>query len=153
MSLRHMMYAAALRIGLHREEAADAVQKTLLRLWRSRNGLPDDDLELSAYCIKALRNECISCIRRRHPSAPMNDFKISLQSDDSDLVENTDTLRHLERLIDSLPENQRIVLRMKSFGDFDNEEIEKATGLSPENIRQLLSRARKRLRMMMKLNK
>ncbi len=146
IGLRRKMFAVAVRIGLQQEDAADVVQETLLRLWRSRNGLPDVESELSAYCLRTLHNECISFIRRRRPFDQLKDSEIN--SFHSDTLESSDSLRHIERMIDSLPENQRIVMKLKTFSDFDNLEIEEATGLSQDNIRKLLSRARKRLRIL-----
>ncbi|MDE6027304.1 MAG: RNA polymerase subunit sigma-70, partial [Muribaculaceae bacterium] len=42
MPLQRMMYALALKLGLPPDDAADAVQETQLRLWRGREGLPED---------------------------------------------------------------------------------------------------------------
>jgi len=52
----------------------------------------------------------------------------------------------VRRLAATLGETQRKVFMMATFGECDNDEIVRATGLSEANVRQLLSRARKRIK-------
>ena len=51
------------------------------------------------------------------------------------------------RLIERLPEPQRTIIQMRDVDDMAYEDIATVTGLSQVNIRVLLSRARKRIRM------
>ena len=55
-------------------------------------------------------------------------------------------IRHIQELIEQLPENQRQVIRLRGIEDCSYEDIEQITGLSSSNIRTLLSRARKLIR-------
>ncbi|MFV0312508.1 MAG: RNA polymerase sigma factor [Dysgonomonas sp.] len=52
----------------------------------------------------------------------------------------------VKQLIDKLPEQQKEILMMKHWEGYSDEEIEQITGLSPGNIRVILSRARKTIR-------
>ncbi len=61
-------------------------------------------------------------------------------------AEYRDQRQRIKNLIDSLPPGQRDVLRLSAFGGLDNSEIAEVTGMSESNVRQLLSRGRKRLR-------
>lgn len=49
-------------------------------------------------------------------------------------------------LIDTLPDTQRLVITMHDIEGIPKEEIGQSTGLSPDNVRQLLSRARRFIR-------
>ena len=69
-----------------------------------------------------------------------------LESSCFDTVEQADICQRIETLIDRLPANQREVLRMTAFERFDSRQISKATGQGEGNVRQLLSRGRRRLR-------
>lgn len=149
MSLQRLMYSVALRMGITSEEAADIVQNTLLRLWRNRNGIPDDEIRARAYCMAALRNECVSSMRRSRETEPIETAVSIKAPPPNETTESRDTRRYIERIIDTLPEGQQTVIRMSSFGQFSVAEISEATGQTPENVRQLLSRARKRLRQLM----
>lgn len=148
MPLQRLMYALALRFGLPPDDAADAVQETQLKLWRGREGIPEDPPGLKAYCMTSIRNECLSLLRRRRETSPIETASGLGSETGMPDVEIKDTRRVMERFIDSLPEGQRRVIRLSSFGEYDVMEISEVTGFSPGNVRQLLSRARKRLREM-----
>ena len=61
-------------------------------------------------------------------------------------VELKDEANIVQRIIETLPEQQRQIVKMHDVDDFSYEEIEQATGLTTVNIRVLLSRARKKIR-------
>ena len=149
--LQRLMYSMALKSGMPPDDAADALQETLLRLWRSRDSIPDDPPALRAYCLTTLRNECVTVIRKRRDADPLDKAIAFKAPPESETAESRDTLNRIETLMDTLPESQRQVVRMSSFGEFSITEISEATGFTPGNVRQLLSRARKRLRQMIEL--
>lgn len=146
LPLQRLMYGVALKTGLPPDDAADAVQETQVRLWRRRDRIPDNDAELKLYCMAALRNECISTLRRRKPSVALEEAEELKTPEEESSAEYRDTRRRIETLIDSLPGSQGKVIRMSSFGGLDNAEIARATGNTENNVRQLLSRGRRRLR-------
>ena len=142
------MYAAALAMLANSDDASDAVQDTVARLWERRESLGDVDSPAS-FCIKAIRNACIDRIRSRaeanvpidadfrHPaSAEQADDEVSLQMSQS----------AIERAIAALPAPQQRVIRLSAYSCCTNDEIAAQTGFSDSNVRQLLSRARKTLR-------
>ena len=61
-------------------------------------------------------------------------------------LELQDEAVQVKALINNLPDQQRQVMMMKHWDDYSDEEIEQATGISPGNIRVILSRARKTIR-------
>ena len=63
---------------------------------------------------------------------------------------NRETVKQIKHIINSLPEKQRQVLYLRSFGECSLEEIETITRESSENVRVLLSRARNILRTKLK---
>lgn len=144
LPLQDLMYGVALRIGMSREDASDMVQETLVKLWRARSSL-EDSATLKAYCLRALRNECISHLRSRREKIPIDDLAATPMPE-SLPAQYRDSRRRIESVIDSLPEGQRRVLRLSCFGEMEVSEIVEATGYSEANVRQLLSRGRKRLR-------
>lgn len=151
LPLQRAMYGIALRMGIPPDDAADAVQETLLRLWRRREGIPPDPGQSRMYCLAAFRNECVSQLRRSHPSVPLEEAA-EIRGEETEETEYRDTRRHIEILIDSLPRGQRRAVRLSSFGGLDNTEIAVATGQTENNVRQLLSRGRRRLRDLIEKN-
>ncbi|MDE5870186.1 MAG: sigma-70 family RNA polymerase sigma factor [Muribaculaceae bacterium] len=144
MPLQRRMYAMALKLGMPPDDAADAVQETQLKLWRGKAGIPDDSGGLTAYCLTALRNECISFLRKKKELSSLDSLNmVGIEPETVDIIEPQ---KRIEILIDTLPEGQKKVIRLSSFGGYEIQEISEATGFTPGNVRQLLSRGRKRLR-------
>lgn len=149
MPLQRLMYSMALRLGLPPDDAADVVQDTQLKLWRSREIIPPESGSLKAYCLVSLRNECVSMMRKRKSTASIEHLVDLPSESDDNPTESRDFQILLEKMINTLPDGQQRVIRLSSFGGFDIQEISDTTGFSPGNVRQLLSRARKRLREML----
>lgn len=157
LPLQHMMYGIALKSGLPPDDAADVVQEALLRLWRARASLPSPPGEQRAYCLGAFRNILISTLSEiTSRGNRLTDISGDTNGMDNAANQPTDsgTIRlDLERMIDTLPENQRKVIRLSGFGGLETDEIARATGFTAVNVRQLLSRARRRLRELMEIHK
>jgi len=62
------------------------------------------------------------------------------------LTEQADSNNLIHRLIGELPDQQKLVLHLRDVEEYSFEEIEEFTGLSINNIRVILSRARLKLR-------
>lgn len=148
------MFAVAYRYLQRADEAEDAVQDVLTRLWQMRDHLPPDK-ELPPYVLTMTRNLCIDRIRSRQ-TLTEDSVWVGMEqaatddgaSANEDGVEQKDRLRQLIRLIKQLPSDQQHVIRLKAMDDLSNEQIARITGWQPDNIRQLLSRARRRLKEM-----
>lgn len=145
MPLQRLMYGIAIRMGIPPDEAGDTVQESLLRLWRHRSRIPPPDSGLRVYCIAAHRNECISWMKRVHHDAPIEEAA-AITSPPGEDAEFRDTSSRLSALIDSLPSGQREVIRLSGIGGLDSREIAELTGQTDNNVRQLLSRGRRKLR-------
>lgn len=145
------MHRLAVAMTGSADDAADAVQETMMKLWNTRESIPEKPPEAAAYCFKALRTTCITLHNRRKPSddIPERELRASDSSDDSLMLD--DTQRILRKIIDSLPDNQRTVIRLTATEGCDIAHTALLTGLSEANVRQLLSRARRQIRQMFTL--
>ena len=61
-------------------------------------------------------------------------------------TETSDTLRLVKMAMEALPEQQRMVIHLRDIEECDYDEIAEITGLSLNNVRVNLSRARKKIR-------
>lgn len=126
-------------------ESADVVQDTLLRLWTARNRF-DQYSSPEGVAIVTVRRLAIS--RLRH----LKTFStVPLESADSEMYDTPDDLPDplmpkLDAILSQLPVRQALVLRMRHVDGLENSEIAALTGISPSNVRVLLSRARQNLR-------
>lgn len=133
----------------NREEAEDALQDVLLRLWTNRQQL-ETYHSVEALAVQMTKNLCLDKLKAhaRHKRTDEADL-MNLQADDASpyrQVEVADSTELVQRLIAVLPEQQKFILHLRDVEEYSFEEIEQVTGLSINNIRVILSRARQRLR-------
>lgn len=132
------LYSAACAIlGDRRGDAQDAVQEAMVRIWRSGDAMASVQ-NPEAYSMWMLRRTAVDILRRRSSLAEIEPDRGGASMPEPDSVE------FIGRIVDSLPEGQREVVRLSAFDERSNEEIAELTGYSPGNVRQLLSRGRKK---------
>lgn len=150
MSFHQKLYRIAYRLLEDGNDAEDMVQEAYIKLWNKRAEL--NHLEnTESYTVVILRNLCLDFLRskNRHREQSMDDVDYGIaDSAPSALaeIESNDEVKQMQQIIDSLPDQQRKVMKMKHLDDYSLEEIEEMTGLSSVNVRVLLSRARKKVR-------
>ncbi|ADB39349.1 RNA polymerase sigma factor [Spirosoma linguale] len=133
----------------NREEAEDTLQDVLLRLWTNRQQL-DSYHSVEALAVQMTRNICLDKLKAHVRQKTTDDTDLpGVQAEDASpyqQLELSDSVRLMHRLIDDLPEQQRFILHLRDVEEYSFDEIEQVTGLSINNIRVILSRARQRLR-------
>lgn len=145
--LRPRLKAEAVRLLGNDDEAEDAVQETVLKLWQMR-------MQMDAYrladgmAVVIVRR--LSLNRLRRPAHGELPELSSDQTPEADLISAEETER-LERLLGQLPDMQQAVLRMKHIDGLEVSEIARITGCSAEAVRQNLSRARRRILKMFRI--
>lgn len=126
------------------DTAEDLVQEVMLRLWTMRDKL---DHHTSPPALAATMLHHLHIDHQRHlrleqgREAPEPTAKAA----DHD-TELSDTAAIIRSIIDHLPPLQAQVFRLKEVEGYEAEEIIAITGCSPANLRQCLSRARKRIK-------
>lgn len=138
MTLRPRLVAIAEGITGSRDGAEDIVQDVLLKLW-GMSGELNPPVEAFASCVvtrhAALDRLRAAGTRREQRLTPADDRA----------VENTADPR-AERMFEvmaTLPDMQRAVLRMRLAESMEFNEIARLLHTSEQNVRQILSRARK----------
>lgn len=140
------LYRIAYRIVQDATNAEDIVQETFIKLWNKRGDMQDIE-NTEAFSIIILRNTCLDHLRKTK-----NDYHTNYDTDIPETaslvkqIEIQDEAERVKKLINKLPEQQRQVMIMKHWDGYSDEEIEQITGISPGNIRVILSRARKTIR-------
>lgn len=142
------MYATAFAILRNADDASDAVQDTMSTLWQKHPILeiPDNP---QAFCYHAVRNVCIDRLRlnSKHyfdqidnlhflPADSQADYDVSLDT----------TTSYINDILLNFKEKHRQILTLSIFSQLSTDEISRATGESPENIRSIISRGRKKIR-------
>lgn len=152
LPLYKRIYAMCLAVIGDSNEAGDAVQETFAILWERRNEL-DHVNSTDAYVRSVARNVCIRRLKFKSKHGRIDDVIESYDDDQhSHNAEVKSELIYLRSLIDGLPEMQRRVMTLSVFGGCSNDEIVQITGEGADNVRQLLSRARKKIKELYKKN-
>ena len=135
------LYRAALAILGDAQEAEDAVQDAFLRWWERAPDFPDAARE-RAWLLKVTVNGCKSRLRApwRRRTAPL------LDTYPADGPEERETLEAVQ----ALPAADRAVVHLYYYEGYKTAEIAAMTGLREGTVRSRLSRARARLRELLK---
>lgn len=122
-------------------DASDAVQETMVKIWKSGDTMFSVKRP-EAYAITVLRSTAIDILRRRHPAEALE----KADNISSGELSDPDSAEFMERIIRLLPLPQQEVVRLSAFQGLSSDEIAVITNLSSGNVRQLLSRGRKKIR-------
>lgn len=127
------------------DEAKDAVQDLMLQLWE-KQGTLDRVENIPAFVYRSLRNRCLDLLRKRKDTVSEMPDCISEAPDPYQATEDRDALRVVQSWIDTLPELQRTVLRLRDVDGMEIDEIVAIMEISSNAVRVNLSRARQKMR-------
>ncbi len=144
------LYGVAFGILSNSDDAADAVQEAMVKIWNMGVALADIRVP-EAYAFKILRFTAIDMLRHRCVT-DSDDIACCQVADGASEPSEPDTAEFLSKIVDSLPESQRNVILMSAFDNLDSCEIAEITGYTVANVRQLLSRGRKKIKEMYKIH-
>ena len=147
LPIRQKLYLIAQRILVEEQEAEDAVQEVLLKLWYSHDSL--DKVESpAAFATTVTKNYCLDRLKVKNRQELLDDKYDGLATKDNPYLQlerkNTEDILH--KIIKSLPQLQQAIIRMKDVEEYEVEEIAGITGTTAEAVRVNLSRARKKVR-------
>ena len=150
MPSKAKLYRLALSLLSNKQEAEDTLQDAFLKLWHMREKL-DNYNSVEALAVTMTKNLCLDKLRSyRHRNIDDSAFEaVKVASDFRDPATGTELSESsatIHRLIQALPEKQRLVMHLRDIEHYSYDEIEELTGLERNNIRVNLSRARKNVR-------
>ncbi|WP_194852396.1 RNA polymerase sigma factor [Nonlabens antarcticus] len=141
------MYLLSRRLLTSHEEAADAVQETMLKLWERRNGL-DNISNKEAYAMQMVKNYSLDRLKSKqasHLKIVHNNYE-STERNALDEMERRGEVNLVQKAIQELPENYKMVIDLRDIQGFDFEAIEQIMEMKSTAVRVVLSRARKMLK-------
>lgn len=138
--MRPMLLSAARGYLGNADDAEDAVQEVMVKLWNMADTLHTPVAPLARVLV---RNFCIDRLRRRRVTVSVDDTALPLTAAESN---DGGTLERMMKIIDTLPAAQQVVLRLRHIDGMDMDEIAKLTGYKEANVRKILSRARMAVR-------
>ena len=123
------------------------LRKFLVKLWnKSENLLGYNSVE--ALAMTMTKNYCLDQLKSKRTgnlkivSANYQDKEPGLEKK----IEDLDSLNWVEKIMNQLPIQQRLILQMRDIEQYEFEEIAKILDMKESAIRVTLSRARKTVR-------
>jgi len=141
------VFRLAKRLLISSEEAEDATQEVLVKLW-SRNKNLEDYKNIEAFAMTMTKNYCLDQLKSKRAGnlrIVHNDYEDKEPGLDKK-VEDNDILDWVEKRINQLPEQQRLIIQLRDVEQYEFQEIAKILEMNEIAIRVSLSRARKTIR-------
>lgn len=152
IALQPMLQLAAEKILNSAVDAEDTVQELVIELWEKREQMAHV-VNLEAYAIQAVKNRCVSLLRKRHEVATADIEVFGDISDDTlraEVALTEERAAKLDGMMARLPERQRAAVEMKYIKDLSHEEMQRRLGMTSTNVYATLSRAISTLKSMVK---
>lgn len=147
MPFQDKLYRMAKRLLVSAEEAEDATQEVLLKLW-SKKHLMEQYNNVEAFAMTMVKNFCLDRLKSKQSGnlklvhSNYEDSNTSLQQQ----LEQSDSVNWVQKIMEELPEQQKMVLQLRDVEEYDFEEIATMLDMNPTAVRVALSRARKSVR-------
>lgn len=148
LPLKDKLYRLALRVIGNRTEAEDVVQETMIRVWNRREEWQQLD-SLEAYCFTVARNLALDCSEKK--CAQTVELTPQMDSASQNLgpyeyLVGKETLELLQRLVEELPEKQRLILHLREVEGKSYKEIAALLQVTEEQVKVNLFRARQKVK-------
>ncbi len=147
MPFKDKLYRLAKRLLVSAEEAEDATQEVLMKLWAKKQGI-GKYRNVEAFAMTMTKNFCLDRLKSKQSGnlklvhSNYADESKSLQRQ----LEVNDSVHWVEKIMDTLPEQQKMVLQLRDIEEYSFEEIAEMLDMQPATVRVTLSRARKMVR-------
>lgn len=152
IALQPMLQLTAEKILNSAADAEDTVQESVIELWEKREQMAHV-VNLEAYAMQAVKNRCVSLLRKRHEVATADIKVLGNISDDAIRAEvalTEERASRLDGMMARLPERQREAVEMKYIKQLSHEEMQRRLGMTSTNVYATLSRAVSTLKSMVK---
>ncbi|MDR0630372.1 MAG: RNA polymerase sigma factor [Treponema sp.] len=143
-----ILFKVAYRIANSEEAAEDLCQEAFFRLYEKNMVFPNAE-EAKYWLIRVVKNAALNYAKRkdRERKAYQKAFRedIRLEKTGEQVLISQETQREVQDALEKLPDNLRIVLILKEYGELNYKEIGRALGISEGNVKVRVFRARERL--------
>ena len=147
MPFKDKVFRLAKRLLVSREEAEDATQEILLKLWKNKTKI-EEYRNVEAFSMTMTKNFCLDKLKSKQAQnlkivhSNYEDKSVSLQKQ----IELNDSVNWVSKIIEDLPESQKLVIQLRDIEQYDFDEIGKMLDMNNVAVRVTLSRARKAIR-------
>lgn len=145
---KNPLYATILRMTKNPHDAQDLVQEAFIKVYE-RLGKYDETGSFASWMYRVAINHCMDEFRKK--SYKMKQVEIeegSISSVDTPelIFFKNEESRRLERLVATLPEDERIIILLRYINELSYQEISELVDTPLATVRNKLHRAKKRMR-------
>jgi len=146
LPFKDKLYRLAKRILVSSDEAEDAVQEVFLKLWKGKESIKKYK-NPEAFAVTMTKNYCLDRLKSKQASNLKIVHNNYQNSDNLDKeLEANDSVEMVFKIIETLPEQQKIILQLRDVEQFEFNEIAEMLDSNETAVRVTLSRARKTVR-------
>ena len=140
------LYRFALRMLRDEDEAKDVVQEVMIKVWNRRDKM-DTWNNVEAWCMQITKNHILDKVKSKRYKLTDHmeegfDLGDNLSATPEKITESNDTMKRINRLINSLPEKQKQIIQLRDVEGFSYKEIGDIMGIDMSQVKVNLFRAR-----------
>ena len=147
LPFKDKVFRLSKRLLTSTEEAEDATQELLFKLWKNRDKIASYR-NTEAFAMTMTKNYCYDRLKSKQASnltlihSNYKEKETSLENK----LEYIDSVDRVHLLIDDLPDQQKLIIQLRDIEQYDFKEICEMVNMKPTAVRVSLSRARKTIR-------
>lgn len=147
MTVQDSMFRLAKRLLISKEEAEDAVQEVVTKLWANMTHIATLS-NIEGYAMTMTKNYCLDRLKSKQ-AAQLRLVHYKHDSATNSLDKQLNALDSVSMVMDfmkSLPSQQQLILQLRDIEQYEFDVIAEITELSEGAVRVALSRARKKIK-------
>jgi len=141
------MFSVCMSVLKNRDEAQEATQDTFLKVHRAIKSY-NSESKFSSWLYKIAYRTSLDYLRKRKSTSDLDSINsgyLGFEDSKSNSLENQELSHLLLKAMDSMPEDESVLIRMFYLEEMSIKELEEITGMGKSNIKVKLFRARKKL--------
>jgi RNA polymerase sigma-70 factor (ECF subfamily) len=147
MPFKNKVYRLAKRLLISTDEAEDATQELFVKLWNKKEEIANLK-SVEAYAMTLTKNYCLDRLKSKQAQnlKLVHSNYIAKETPLDKKLELENTVQIVKKLMNQLPEQQRIIIQLRDIEEYDYDEICEILNMNQTAVRVALSRARKTIR-------
>lgn len=145
---KNQLYATILRMTRNPHDAGDLVQEAFIKVYEQL-GKYDGKGSFSSWLYRVSFNHCMDEFRKKRYQMRQVEINEELMEDPRHpevIFLKNEKSRHLERLISSLPDDERMIILLRYVNELSYDEISELAEVPISTVRNKLHRAKKKMR-------
>ncbi len=137
------LFRLAKRLLISQDEAFDAVQNVMMKLWQMKDELTRYK-NTEAFTMQCIKNECFNRLKHVEVVENHRENVFYKPTQESPMMDNTTEI--ILEMIQSLPEKQQMVIHLKDVEEYEISEIAEIMEIEENAVRINLMRARQKIK-------